>query len=327
MRFRTEIELQAFSAPIEHDDPILTIGSCFADNIAKKFSEYRFNLLANPFGVLYNPASVYFSLQLLTKGDILNEDSLVQFGEVWHSFYHHSSFSYPDKKKALQRINHSLEITRNYLKHCKYIFITYGSSYYYTYKKSGKIVSNCHKIPGTEFNLDRLSVEQVYDFASRTATLTHQINSNCHLIFTVSPVRYLKYGFTGNQLSKATLLLGLEKTTRSNPLCYYFPAYEMVLDDLRDYRYYNDDLVQPGPQAIEFIWEKLQEHYLSAACRKIIPLIDSINKAKNHKPFNPHSKEHQAFIKKQLDNLDRLEDSVPHVDWHDDRIYFKSQLI
>lgn len=327
MRFRTGIEINNFSPSIEHNEGLMTIGSCFADHISNKLSEYRFNITANPFGVLYNPASVYFSIKLLKNKNPLNRTDLINFRDNWHSFYHHSSFSGPDEHTMLQKINKIMELTRIFLQRCGYLFITYGSSYFYTYNKSGQIVSNCHKIPAAEFTLERLSVDQVHEYAAQTVELIHHFNPGCRIIFTVSPVRYLKYGFTGNQLSKATLLLGVDKLIKSDLSCSYFPAYEMLIDDLRDYRFYAADLVQPGEQAIQYIWEKFIESYISDHCRKAMAEIEPINKARLHRPFNPDSKERQSFLQKQLVYLDRVSESIPYVNWQNDRNFFKSQIL
>jgi hypothetical protein len=326
MQFRTEIKPDHYTPSIEHSDGIMTVGSCFADNISEQLKYYRFNILPNPFGVLYNPASIYYSLKLLSKNILFSENDLIQFNEIWHSFYHHGSFSGLDKKKVLSRINNQLEKSREFLKNCHHIFITYGSSYYYIYNKNEHIVSNCHKIPATEFTLDRLSVKQVQEYVAKTVELIQTINFNCRIIFTISPVRYLKYGLTGNFQSKAALIMGIDEIIKSNHSCHYFPAYEIVTDDLRDYRFYDSDLVQPNAQALQYIWEIMRKSMLSENCQKILKEIEPVLKARDHRPFSQNSKEHQKFLRKQLDLVNILSKSLPHIDWQDDIRHFKSKL-
>ena len=310
---------------MQHNHPVMTIGSCFAENIAAKLYYYRFTLLSNPFGVLYNPASIYNSLKLVNEFKTFPEEELFEFNGRWHSFYHHSAFSGIDRKKVLDNINCKLYETREFLKTCRYMIITLGSSLYFRHKNSGQIVSNCHKIPASEFSLEKLSVEENFNYCNRITQILSDINPECSFIFSVSPVRYLKFGFTGNQQSKAALILGLEKLLQKNKQCVYFPAYEIMIDDLRDYRFYDAGLIQPNQQAVDYIWEKFCENYLSEECIKAMRDIEKLNNARDHRPFNPDSKEYHNFVKKQIEYIRDLRNRYPYLDLEKDEEFFVTQ--
>ncbi|MBN2707620.1 MAG: GSCFA domain-containing protein [Calditrichaceae bacterium] len=325
MKFRTEIIQDKSDMLIQHDQPVITIGSCFADNIAAKLNYYRFKLLSNPFGVLYNPASIYNSLKLVNESETFPEEELFEFNGRWHSFYHHSVFSGIDRKKVLDNINSKLNETREFLKTCRFIIITLGSSYYFKHKNSGQIVSNCHKMPAREFSMEKLSVEEIFNYCDLITQIVSGLNPGCSFIFSVSPIRYLKFGFTGNQQSKAALILGLEKLLQKNKQCAYFPAYEIMIDDLRDYRFYDTGLVQPNQQAVDYIWEKFCENYLSEECKKAMYDIEKLNKAREHRPFNPDTEEYQSFVKTQVDYILNLETRYPYLDLEKDKEFFMTQ--
>jgi len=246
MKFRTEINLDKSKHPIDHDEKIVTIGSCFAQNIGEYFEHFRFNVMCNPFGVLYNPISSFNSFNLARDKKTFTRGDLIESNGEWHSFYHHSDFSHHDHKICLEKINSGLKATFDFLSKTDVIIITYGTTYVYRHIEQNIVVSNCHKIPANEFEHYRLSLDETKKVIEQTINLLKAANKNIRIIFTVSPVRHWKDGAVNNQLSKSTLLLAVDKIVKSNKNCEYFPSYEIVMDDLRDYRFFDSDLLHPG---------------------------------------------------------------------------------
>lgn len=326
MNFRTQIQIDQSQKPIEHTDKISTIGSCFAENIARYLIQLRFYVLDNPFGVLYNPASIYNSLNLILSKKSFTENDLINYDDLWHSWYHHSSFSHQDQDECLSRINNRIQEANVFLKNCNYLIITYGSAYVYEHIESGLIVSNCHKIPSDKFSKYRLNLSQIEKYIQDTANLAKKLNPSIQIIFSVSPIRQLKDGMIENQLSKSSLILGLHNALSDIEYCSYFPAYEILMDDLRDYRFYRSNLTHPNEIAVEYILEKFSETWLSENCQSIIKDIDRINQARSHKLFFPGSSKAQTFIRNQLIYISDLEKKYPYVDFSEDVKYFSSHL-
>ncbi len=326
MKFRTEIFPDNSRFPIEHSEQILTIGSCFAENIAEYFSYYRFNLESNPFGVLYNPVSILNSLKILKEAKVFNEDDLIFDQGEWHSFFHHSDFSHHDKQECLDKINFKIESASQFIKHSDRIIITYGTSFVYNYIQKALIVSNCHKIPASEFTKLMLNVDEITDMISHTVDLLTEMNPDVKIIFTVSPVRHWKDGPVENQVSKAQLILAVNRITEDHVNCEYFPSYEIMMDDLRDYRFYNEDLLHPNNIAIDYIWDKFAESMLSENTRKLLFEIEKLVKARKHRIRNPDSETTRKFAESNLQLIADLEEQAPYINLADEREYF-SELI
>lgn len=327
MKFRTELEIDKFDFEINHYDNILTIGSCFAENIATYFNNNRFNVLGNPFGVLYNPISIYNSIKFVVEKKVFTTTDLIQHHGEWHSFYHHSDFSSNDIEQILERINTNIELTNKFLASANYVIITFGTSYVYRYLKNDLIVSNCHKIPQKEFEHFRLSTADVSSTISKTVEVIQKINPNAKFILSVSPVRHWKDGANNNQLSKANLLLGINEFLNNKSNCYYFPSYEIVMDDLRDYRFYKEDLVHPNKIATNYIWEKFSNSIFSDECLQTIKEVGKVSVAKKHKIRNENSIENQIFITNTIKKIENLKEKYKHLSFDDDLQYFKSKLI
>ncbi|VAX28676.1 hypothetical protein MNBD_IGNAVI01-1614 [hydrothermal vent metagenome] len=326
MKFRTEINLGNSQDPIEHNQKILTIGSCFAQNIGEYFERFRFNVMCNPFGVLYNPVSILNSFKFVLDNKTFLQEDLVEHDGEWHSFFHHSDFSHHDPKVCLDKINSGLKTTSDFLAKADVIIITYGTAYVYKHIKRNIIVSNCHKIPSKEFERYRLSLERTEKVIEETVNLLKSANENARIIFTVSPVRHWKDGAANNQLSKSTLLLAVDKTINSNKNCEYFPSYEIVMDDLRDYRFYDSDLLHPNKLATDYIWEKFSASMFSENCLTLMKEIAKIIKAREHRVRNVKSESHQAFLKSQLEKIRTLHLKHPHLNLSEDESYFRKQL-
>ena len=249
MEFRTIVDVPKPDFQIEPLEPILFVGSCFADNIGRRFEEERFPVTVNPFGVMYNPASVLHTIQ---------------------------------RCEAAPRI----------------AFITLGTNHIYRLKETGEIVDNCQKRPQSLFLEEELSIAQCVDFLSQAADELYRRNPDVHIVLTVSPIRYAKYGYHGSQLSKATLLLAAHQLTKEKSFVSYFPAYEIVLDELRDYRFYQPDMLHPSVQTVEYIWQQLVEAYFSPRAKQFLQEWKPIKEAFGHRPFNPESDAYHQFLEK-----------------------------
>jgi len=298
MKFRTEINIQKADFEINHNSKILFLGSCFTENMGHELERLKFNVDINPFGILYNPLSVTSSLEHLITSKLFTESDLIQNNELWHSFSHHSRFSGLDKKETLTNINERLSYSSEFLRQAEYIFITFGTAWVYFLKDTNKVVSNCHKFPDSIFERKLLEVEDVISETQLFIDKLAAINPQLKIIFTVSPVRHWKDGANGNQISKATLILAIEKLRKTNTLVFYFPSYELVLDDLRDYRFFANDMLHPNELAIKYIFEKFARTYFSEETTNLNKEIETVLTAQTHRAFNPNSEAHQKFLRK-----------------------------
>lgn len=322
MLFRTEIFPEKPEFNIEHHEKIFTIGSCFAQNIANKFEHFKFNIVSNPFGVLFNPISILNSIKILADNKLFSEEDLFFDQSEYHSFYHHSDFSHHDKKQCLDNINHSISINSNFLKNADLITITFGTSFIYRHNEKNIIVSNCHKIPQSEFTSKRLSLVEIINTIKEIKSTIRKSNENAKIIFTVSPIRHWKDGAIENQLSKASLLLAINNQINGNEV--YFPSYEILMDDLRDYRFYEEDLLHPNKIAIDYIWEKFSSTFFTKECFKIMDEINKITQAYNHRPRNTNSTAHQQFLLKTIFNIEKIKNLYPYIDFTKEVEYFYS---
>ena len=327
MKFRTEINLDKSLHPIEHDNKILTIGSCFAQNIGEYFEHYRFNAICNPFGVLYNPISILNSFNLALDRKEFKKKDLIESGAEWHSFFHHSDFSHHDPNVCLEMINKGIISTFEFLKSTDVVIITFGTAYVYRHIEKDLIVSNCHKIPSKEFEHYILSLAETKRVVTKTVNLLKSVNSKIKILFTVSPVRHWKDGGSNNQISKSTLLLAVNEFVSSNENCEYFPSYEIVMDDLRDYRFYAEDLLHPNKLATDYIWKKFSKAMLSENCLATMNEVGKIVKSREHKVRNPKANTHQAFVKSNIEMIETLQKKHPHLDLSKDELYFREQLL
>ncbi len=303
------------------------MGSCFAENIGNRLSDNKFNTQINPFGALYNPSSIASSVESLLDEKIYTSNELFLQDGVWNSYSHHSRFSDLSPDECLIKINDEASAAQKQLKECDMLMITFGSAFVYRLKINGEIVSNCHKQPEKDFNRERLSVDQIAsqynELIQRLLTLRPEMN----ILFSVSPIRHLKDGLHENQLSKATLLLAIEQLCKSFPKSvFYFPAYEIVIDELRDYRFYADDMTHPSTLAINYIWECFSNSCLSKKSLQFITNWQEIQKAVSHRPFQPKSSEFQLFARKNVEKLEILSTQYPSIDFTKEKEYFTGLL-
>ena len=318
--FRTEIQQQKAEHTIAHKDAILLIGSCFAENMGEKLREYKFATQINPFGILFNPVSIAQSLNMLTDTFLFKESDLHFHNGEWVSFSHHGKFSHPDKEECLKNINEQLLASRAFLQKADWLILTLGTTVAYRYK--GNIVANCHKVPQKEFQKQLLTVEDTVSALRNSIENIKSVKKDIRILFTVSPVRYIKNDLTENALSKAQLLVSVYELLHSTENSCYFPAFEIMVDDLRDYRFYNDDMIHPSPLAINYIWNQFSHSFFNKETWLLNALIEEIVAAKNHRLKTPSSDESQRFKKEQLQKIQKIQSLSPHVDFEEEIKYF-----
>jgi hypothetical protein len=293
-----EIEAQPSKFRLSHPDKIMMMGSCFVENISPKMIYSGFQVDVNPFGIAYNPISVADGLYDLINNKIYTGNILFNSQGVYHSLHHHSRFSGIDKDVVLEQINFRIKQSSLFLKKADTLIVSFGTARIYRLITSGEVVSNCHKLPVNRFREERLTVEQIVRYWNELIQCLRTFNPDLKLLFVVSPIRHWKNGAHENQLSKATLLLSVDELIATNDRCYYFPSYEIMMDDLRDYRFYSVDMIHPSQQAIDYIWEKFSKIYFDAKTLSIIQEWDSIQKALNHRALHPDSEEYKSFMVK-----------------------------
>ncbi|MDH6306959.1 hypothetical protein M2459_003608 [Parabacteroides sp. PF5-5] len=314
MEFRTEVSIPRAAFDFSYQDETMLIGSCFAENIGGKMEENKLAVDVNPFGVLYNPASIAQSLKMLLHPAHLVAGDLFEYEGVYHSFTHHSRFSSHSEAESLDKINHRLAVSSANLGTVSRLIVTFGTAYVYRLKRTGEVVSNCHKLPEKLFTRERLSAGAIVDEWNALLLSLWEQNPELKILFTVSPVRHWKDGAHHNQLSKASLLLAVDELQNRYPdRIAYFPAYEIVMDELRDYRFYADDMLHPSPLAVAYIWERFTASFLSAESQQIMKEWQEVQKAINHKPFQPESETYRRFISQTLLKAEQINNKFPYI--------------
>ncbi len=312
----------------EYADKYLFLGSCFTENIGNRMEELKFSTLINPFGILYNPLSIASTLERLIEASPFQSEELFCHGGVWHSYSHHGRFSGLDREETLSCINKSLDSGSQFLKNADFLMLTFGTAWVYELKSTGKVVANCHKVDAHEFKRYRLTVGDTVLQLRETIEKLWNFNPGIKVIFTVSPVRHMKDGPTGNQLSKAVLLLATDALVNGfdTARCGYFPSYEIMMDELRDYRFYDDDLLHPSPWAIDCIWEKFRDAFFPENVTAISQEIAMIRKSINHRPLFPGSQEYRQFLENSLQKAVKLAKNFSALDFSNEIKYFSKQL-
>ncbi len=293
--FQTKIEIPPTSLNITYKDSIMTLGSCFAENIGKKMQEVYFEVDINPFGVLYNPVSICNSIHKLIDAKPFSETSLFENRGLWQSFSHSSLFSDVTARQCLNKINDRFSKACNFLQKADYLLITFGTAWVFEEQQSGSVVSNCHKLPASQFIRRRLTVEEIIADYSRLITKLNELFPHVQLIFSVSPIRHWKDGAHGNNVSKSTLLLAVDALQEQFKQVHYFPAYEIQLDELRDYRFYAPDMLHPSDVAVDYIWQRFSETYFSNQTMDIKKQLEQLVADLAHRPIHPDSVEFRKF--------------------------------
>jgi len=313
MEFRTKIEIPKSDISISHKTRILMLGSCFIENIGKVLLNNKFIVNLNPFGILYNPLSIQQALQMLLDDYRFAEKDIFEHKGLYHSFFHHGSFSDANKSICLSNINEDIKLGAESLRNSDILIITFGTSYVFRHKEKDIIVGNCHKLPAGDFERYRLSVDTIVKKWIILIKKVRELNPKLQIIFTVSPIRHLKDGTHDNQLSKSTLLLAIDELCKSNPDSCYFPSYEIVLDELRDYRFYAEDMIHPNSTTIKYIWEKFSEIYISKEAASIMEEWNKISLMMNHRSLNTQSDEYKHFLRQTLLKLKAFNNKYPYI--------------
>ena len=311
MQFRTIIPIEKSENQIDYNSNLLLMGSCFAENIGAKFYYFKFSHLVNPFGVIFNPVSIEKLVERLVNDKKFTEADIFFHNDLWHSFEVHSELSNPDKEVFLNKLNTLLKETRSRLSEVTHFQITYGTSWVYRNAESKEIVANCHKVSQKQFTKELLSIETIQNSIQNTIQLVHKINSSCHFIFTVSPVRHSKDGFLENTVSKAHLSSAIHHSQLTIDNLCYFPSYEIMMDELRDYRFYSDDMLHPNQTAIDYIWERFSQSFINEKEAETMQEVDSIQKSLLHRPFNPTSENHLKFLSQLNVKIENLQSKLP----------------
>ncbi|WP_264552084.1 GSCFA domain-containing protein [Flavobacterium sp. N2038] len=314
MQFRTQIPISKSNNPIDYNSKILSIGSCFAENMAEKFDYFKFQNETNPFGIIFNPVSIENLFRRVCEKNFFQEKDVFFHNERWHSFEVHSDLSNADRQELLETLNKAITETNKQIKEATHIIITLGTSWIYRNNESEEIVANCHKVPQKQFSKELLPVEIIEESIQNTIDLIQHINPEINFIFTVSPVRHIKDGFVENQLSKSHLFTALHKTFDFRLSTFnYFPSYEIMMDELRDYRFYNEDMLHPNQIAIDYIWKLFSENYVSENSFSVMKEVDEIQKSLRHRSFNPDSDQHIKFLEKLQKKIGLLGEKLPHI--------------
>lgn len=296
MKLRTEIQLNKESYLINYDSNLVLFGSCFAENISTKLAYYRFNYLLNPYGILFHPLAIENALSEILNKKIYTQEDLYFHNDLWQSFSHHSKFTSENTNVILQTINNANSIAFESLKKATHVVISLGTAWVYDFLDTNKTVANCHKISQKKFNKRLLTSNDIEQSLQNIIALISQFNPEIQLIFTVSPVRHLSNGIAENSHSKALLLTAIHKIITSKN-CYYFPSFEIMMDDLRDYRFYKDDLIHPNELAVNYIWEKFKKCWIDDKLLPVMDEVGAIQKGLMHRPFNENTEKHQQFLK------------------------------
>ena len=310
MKFRTEIPLNELASKLNYQDEVLFLGSCFSVHIHDKMNGMKFNSVSNPFGIVYNPLSLSSQLLRVVSNKTYTEQDLHFYNERWFSFNHHSDFSFSTKLECLSSINNSLDKAHQQLKSANFLFITLGSSWVYFKNEDNEIVSNCHKIPAKKFTKFLAEPSDMVEQLSHSISELKKLNPKISIVFSVSPVRHLADGHFENQVSKGRLFDVIHRLSENDEAISYFPSYELLMDDLRDYRFYKSDLVHPSTEAIQYIWERFVTTYFSSPTVDTMSKVEKLIQAASHRPFNPKSEAHQKFIVKTISSMENLEKEV-----------------
>ncbi len=318
MDFRTIVKPEKPSFNISYASKIISIGSCFSVNMAQKLSERKFQVVSNPNGITYNPLSISHSLERLLKQQPYTETELFFHQEQWNSYEHHSDFSHAEKLTALNQINTVFTQAHNFLQTADVLLITLGSAYYYQLNETNRVVNNCHKMPDKIFSQKLMSVAEVVESLSEVFQKMKLHHPNIRFILAVSPVRYLKYGAAKNSWSKSILIEACHALSDKFSEANYFPSYEIMMDDLRDYRFYAADMIHPNEQAIDYIWQQFEQTCMAASAQKIIGSIEKVMQALQHRPRNPQSAAHKNFLAEQLKSINTILAQEPSVDFSEE---------
>lgn len=323
MEFRAAFTPRPFSTTIRYGQSLLLAGSCFTENIGDKLRHHKFSVLDNPHGILFNPASIARALTTYIENKRYTRDDLFQHNELWGSWDHHTRFSDLTPEGTLQKINSAQEEAHQFLQKTDWVLLTLGSAFVYQLPDQ-RIVANCHKVPTDRFHRRLLAVEEILSVLDNLIHRLLMFNPGLNIIFTISPVRHLREGFIENNRSKAALIQAVHHLVDKFNRLFYFPAYELVIDDLRDYRFFAEDMAHPNYLATNYVWDKFVATCMDTATAAVMKEVYALRAALLHKPFNPHSAAHQKFLAVHLEKTKVLQAAHPELNFEQELAYFST---
>ncbi len=304
---KTELKITKSNDLISHSNTLVLLGSCFSDNIGKFLNKYSFNVSYNSIGIVYNPITLSKIIRFAIHEKEVNPEHIIKNNDVYCHFDFHSKYNSLEKEEVVASINKDLKLLYKNLKSCDFLFLTLGTSISYTLKESDEIVGNCHKFPTQKFQKKNIPISEITQSLQSLIADLKAINTDIKIIFTVSPVRHIKEGIVENTQSKARLLTAVSNLQETNERISYFPSYEIMLDELRDYSFYKSDLIHPNKNAIKHIWKLFGQHYFTEKTKALNKKLRRIFISANHKAFHPKSQDHQNFLRKLLTQIEELE--------------------
>ncbi|MES2515872.1 MAG: GSCFA domain-containing protein [Bacteroidota bacterium] len=322
MQFHLGFKPKSSQQKLAHEHAVLMMGSCFSEHIGKRLSDLKFNVHSNPFGIIFNPKSIEMALQRIVTKQHFTEHDVFEKDWQWFCMEAHSSFSADTKVQLLNQLNAIINSWHEQLKQARYLIITFGSAYAYKHISAQQTVANCHKLPQSLFEKTLLETQSIVSDYQRLIQTLQQFNPNLHILFTVSPVKHLKDGVVENNLSKAVLIQTVHQLIKQNTQCDYFPAYELVNDDLRDYRFYEADMAHPNKQAIDYVWQKFSDTYFSELTATLNSKLNDIKQAFHHRLFKANSVSSITFKKTYYKKCIDLEKESPFLDLTNELNYF-----
>ncbi len=325
MELRTEVPLPASSGKITFSKPVMFIGSCFANEIGYRLASGKLDVMTNPHGTLFNPFSVAGALDRFVTSHRYTEKDIYLFQNRYMSLDHHTAFSSYERNVLIDRLNDVSLIASEFIRQASFLFVTFGTSYIYTLRETGAIVANCHKLPSSLFERRQASSNEIAARWSETLDRISEINPGLRVWFTVSPVRHLSDGAHANQISKAHLLLAVGELLAHRSVEGYFPAYEIFMDELRDYRYYAADMVHPSETAIDFIWEKFASVYIDSPTLRLWNEAARITRSMAHR-ITGGKRETAPFATAMLDRIADLKEKAPFINLVNEEAYFRGLL-
>lgn len=316
MKLQTTIPLQPQQHnQIDYNSNVLLLGSCFVENIGGKLNYFKFKTLQNPFGILFQPLAIEKLITNAINEKTYTEDDIFFYNEQWHCYDSHSKLSNTKKEDLLNGLNSNINSTNQQIHKSTHIIITLGTAWVYRYLETDSIVANCHKVPQKNFLKELLSVDEISEALQSIIELIKSVNKEASIVFTISPVRHLKDGFIENTQSKAHLIAAIHQVIEPRNKSYYFPSYEIMMDELRDYRFYTEDMIHPSQIAINYIWEKFKSVWISKEAFSVMEEVEAIQKGLQHKPFNLNSIAHLKFLEMLEQKKMLLKKKYSHIDF------------
>ena len=319
MKFRTELTVERSGFTVSHSRRGFMAGSCFSEHIYGKLATYRFPVVANPTGILFNPLSIAAMLERVSSERLYCTGDLCHADGLWFSYDHHGAFSRQSSDEAIGFINHELERGYEALSAADYVILTFGTAWVYRLAGDGRVVANCHKQPSSEFRREMAGVDEIVDAYRK---LLQGVLAGRQVLFTVSPVRHVRDGFEDNSLSKAVLRVAIARLVEEFPNVWYFPSFEIVNDDLRDYRFYAEDMVHPSQQAVDYIWEKFVDFAMERSVRALLPKLRRLKAAMEHRVMHGGNGV-TVFCDRSLELVAELQNDLPYIDFSCERAHFE----